>query len=123
MPRNPKNQTQTRNTKKEVDVKVLDMVSDLQDIVNKCDTVINGLAPSIAWQTVVEDFKVERQRLDDNWQNISDDKVWAEAKITKMAVNKIISLVDDYKNDRTLALKEIDDLINEEKIAKDVDNA
>lgn len=123
MPRNPKNQTPEKDIKRESSQEELDLLSDLQEIVNKCDTIINGLAPSIAWQTALEDFKAERQRLDDTWQYITDDKKWFEFRVTKLAVDKIINLVEDYKKDKQKALSEIDMLVNPDKIAKDVDNA
>ena len=95
----------------------------LQDIINRCDLVINGLESSGAWTIVLEDVEETRQRLDDTWQNISNEKQWYEFRVTKMAVMKIINLIDDYKNDLKTASEELFKAQNPDKaIQADVQN-
>ena len=85
--------------------------------------VINGLESSGAWTIVLEDVEETRQRLDDTWQNISNEKDWYEFRVTKMAVMKIINLIDDYKNDRLVASDELFKTQNPDKVIQaDVQN-
>ena len=85
--------------------------------------VINGLESSGAWTIVLEDVEETRQRLDDTWQNISDEKQWYEFRVTKMAVMKIINLIDDYKNDLKTASEELFKAQNPDKVIQaDVQN-
>ena len=77
---------------------------DLQDIINRCQSVVDSLENSGGWSIVLDDFEEQRNRLDDTWQNVSDEKAWFEYRITKLAVMKVLNLVDDYKSDMKLAL-------------------
>lgn len=88
----------------------------LQDVINRCQLIIDGLENNGAWLAVLEDFNEQRQRLDDTWQNVSDDKAWYEYRITKLAVMKVLNLVEDYKSDMKVALEEKFKLDNPDKI-------
>jgi len=66
--------------------------------------VVDSLESNPGWLAVVDDFNEQRWRLDDTWQNVSDDKAWFEYRVTKLAVMKVLNLVDDYKNDMKVAL-------------------
>jgi len=95
----------------------------LQKRINRYQMIVNGLEDSEAWREVVNDFNVERKRMDDNWQKVRDEKQWHEWRITKLAIMKIINIIDDYKNDIRVAKEEINKIDNpDKKIRKDVDN-
>jgi hypothetical protein len=96
----------------------------LQDVINRSDLIINGLEHNRSWELVVEDLGKQQQKLDDSWQYVTDEKKWLEYRITKLATMKLLSLIDDYKNDKGLAQKELFLLENPDKaIQKDYDNA
>ena len=102
---------------------VEDQIKEAQAIVDNAQYIIDGLIGNGAWERVLEDFQKERQRLDDTWQFVQEDKRWYEYRITKMAVLKIVNLIGDYRQDKETALSRIQDLIDtEDRIPKDVDN-
>ena len=94
----------------------------LLDIINRSSAVINGLAGNGAWDIVLGDVEKQRKNLDDNWQFVSDDKKMHEFRVTKMAVMKILNLLQDYTHDKELAQNELHTLQNPVTIInKDVD--
>ncbi len=98
-------------------------IEEAQKIVNRSQTIIDGLRNNQAWEMVIEDFKDERQRLDDTWQYITDEKKWYEYRVTKMAVMKIINMISDYEADMKTAAGKIDKIKSTtEQIPVDVDN-
>lgn len=95
----------------------------LMKIVNRSQTVINGLTESPAWGIVLEDITAHCKELDNTWQYVSDDKKMHEFRITKIAVMKILNLINDYKSDMQRASQELKSLVSPETtIEKDVDN-
>lgn len=98
-------------------------LQSLQEIVNHSQYIIDGLQGNTAWEEVLKDFQQERQRLDDNWQYVSDPAKMNEWRVTKMAVMKIINMLADYEQDKLRALAEIQALKNPDKeIIRDYDN-
>jgi len=95
----------------------------LLGIINRSQTVINGLEECGAWKLVVEDIEKQCKNLDDNWQFVDDEKKLREFRITKMAVLKIKNLIDDYRFDMERATRELKSLVDKKNnIQKDVDN-
>ena len=95
----------------------------LLKIINRSQTVINGLNGNDAWAIVLEDFGNQCKNLDSNWQFVNDEKKMYEFKITKIAAMSVVNLVDNYKfnlQQATQALKETVDHKN--NIEKDTDN-
>ena len=98
-------------------------LEDKRNIASRCQQIIDGLEGNGAWELVLEDFEKQRKRLDDTWQFVKDNDKWYEYRITKLAVNKILTLIDDYKKDMNLATSEIAELENtDNSIIRDVDN-
>ena len=112
-----------QDPRQKVDPEAQKEISEAQERVNRSQTIIDGLRNNQAWEMVVEDSKVGRQRLDDSWQGVTDEKKWVEYRVTKMAVMKIINLIDDYEADMLTAARIIDKIRNSaEQIPVDVDN-
>ena len=88
----------------------------LQGIVGRSQLIVDNLEKNVGWEGVVEDLSKERQRLDDNWQYVIDEKKWLEFRVTKLAVMKILNLLDDYKVDRARASREIYELEHPDKV-------
>ena len=88
----------------------------------ECNTVIDGLSKSKAWEIILRDYGRQRTMIDDNWHMIMDDKKLHELRITKFAVIQLVTTVDKYKLDLKTAQTELKKLDNPEKeIAKDYD--
>lgn len=98
-------------------------IDGLRRIADRCQIVIDNLSHNAGWEAVIEDLTLQKQRLDDTWQYVIDDKKLAEFRVTKMAVVKILNVIEDYKSDKKVALDELYKLENPDKtILKDVDN-
>lgn len=69
----------------------------LVERMSKCQRVIEDLKNSEAWKILMSDMQAERERLDDHWQSISDEKQLVEARVLKMAVMHIVRLTDKYE--------------------------
>ena len=95
----------------------------LLNVVNRSQTVINGLSGNSAWDIVLEDFGNQVKELDANWQFVNDDKKMYEFKVTKMAAMSVINLIDNYKFNLQRATSELKALVDKKNtIAKDVDD-
>jgi len=98
-------------------------IEGLRRIADRCQLVIDNLSGNSGWDAVMEDLSAQKQQLDDTWQYVSDAQKWIEFRVTKMAVAKILNVVNDYKSDKQVALDELYKLENPDKtILKDVDN-
>jgi len=94
---------------------------NLDKIARRSAEVVSGLDNG-AWRIVLEDMEAQRKGLDDNWQFVSDPAKLLEFRVTKMAVMKIINLVNDYRLVGESARTELEKINNpEENIDKDVD--
>jgi hypothetical protein len=99
-------------------------IDELQALINRCQLIVDNLEHNVGWEGVLEDFKRERQRLDDNWQFVTDKEKWIEWRATKMAVIKVLNVVEDYKMDMKTAIEEKFTLENPDKVIQaDVDNS
>ena len=96
---------------------------NLDRIARRSAEVVSGIGDNGAWKIVLEDMEAQRKGLDDNWQFVSDPAKLLEFRVTKMAVMKIINLVNDYKLVGESARAELEKIKNpEENIDKDVDD-
>ncbi len=100
-----------------------DVIKEKLDIVKRAQFIVDGLRDNGAWEMVLEDFGKECNRLDDNWCFVKDVEVWKEWRVTKLAVLKVLNLVDDYKADMDTAQAEIAKITStDDAIIKDFDN-
>ena len=90
--------------------------------VAECQTVISRLSTCPAWAVIKTDLNAQKQFLDDNWQNITDDKKMTEAKILKLAYAHLFSLERKYAEDLAEAQRALEDYQNQDKrVTKDYD--
>ena len=116
MPQDPRPQVS-------VDPEAQKKIDAAKKILNRSQHIVDGLKNNEAWDMVLEDIKSERQRLDDTWHLLTDEKKWYEFRVTKMAVMKIINMISDYESDMKLAASEIDKVKHSaDQIPHDVDN-
>jgi hypothetical protein len=103
---------------------VSERIEGLQQVINRSQQIVDGLSGNAAWDGVLEDFEHERQRLDDSWAYVTDPAKMIEFRAAKMAVVKVLNIIDDYKRDINTALEEKVKLENPDHIIQaDVDNA
>jgi hypothetical protein len=105
-------------------VDINQIIEDLNKRIAKCNRMIEGLGNHGPFLEMLEDFKLTRQRIDDNWQLVSDEKKLQEMRITKLAIMSVINIVEDYKHDLSKAQEELVKIENPDAIIhKDYDNA
>ena len=109
MPENPENPHS--ETKEEA-------IERLQGIVNRNQLIIDNLEHNAGWEGVVEDLSKHKQMLDDTWQYITDEKKWLEYRVTKLAVMKVLNVIDDYRADKSRATQELYEIEHPEKVIK-----
>ena len=96
--------------------------NELVERISECNTVIRDIDNSPAWKVIVKDMGIQKTFLDDNWQNINDDKKTKEARILKLAVMHVLTLKTKYKGDLKTSQDRLDIIRNPKTvIEKDYD--
>jgi len=96
--------------------------NELVERISECNTVIRDIDNSPAWKVIVKDMGIQKTFLDDNWQNINDDKKTKEARILKLAVMHVLTLKTKYEGDLKVAQQRLDIIRNPETVVdKDYD--
>lgn len=96
--------------------------NELVERIGECNTVIRDIDNSPAWKVIVKDMGIQKTFLDDNWQNINDDKKTKEARILKLAVMHVLTLKTKYEGDLKVAQQRLDIIRNPETVVdKDYD--
>lgn len=92
--------------------------------IEECQNVLDHLDKCPAWDVISRDLERNKKFIDDNWQNVTDDKKLLEMKIVKLAYLQLLHMKDNYQIDLDNAQKELNKLQNPETIInKDYDNA
>ena len=106
-----------------VDVPIDDYEQDLINRMEDCRTIVNDLERSPVWRVVFSDIKSSMQLLDDNWQNIYEEKKLMEARILKMANMHVLSLKNKYAEELASVEADFSKLRNQDKeMTKDYDS-
>ena len=106
-----------------VDVPIDDYEQDLINRMEDCRTIVNDLERSPVWRVVFNDIKSSMQLLDDNWQNIYEEKKLMEARILKMANMHVLSLKNKYAEELASVEADFSKLRNQDKeMTKDYDS-
>ena len=118
---------QRESVDNKVDDKVYNEVDDYeQDLINRmedCRTIVDDLERSPVWRVVFNDIKSSMQLLDDNWQNIYEEKKLMEARILKMANMHVLSLKNKYAEELASVEADFDKLRNQDtEMTKDYDS-
>ena len=96
--------------------------NELVERISECNTVIRDIDNSPAWKVIVKDMIRQKDYLDDNWQNINEEKKVKEARILKLAVVHVLTLKKKYQGDLKSASKRLDIIRNPETVVdKDYD--
>ena len=91
--------------------------------ISECEQVVNNLENTPAWQVVHNDMVEGEKQLNDNWQNIWDEKQMLAAKVLKFAYKHVLELKGKYKEELTALKKELSIIENPNKIIrKDYDS-
>lgn len=94
----------------------------LQNRLGECSIVVDELENSVAWKVLLRDTKKQQELIDSNWQDTKPEKIEA-MKALKRATMHILAIPDQYKQEKEIIEKELDDMENPDKvIQKDYDN-
>lgn len=83
---------------------------------SRCEIVLSQLTNNPAWQIVIEDFTKQKQMIDDNWHLVADDNRLKELRVTKMAIQALITAVQNYAADKDRLTREIHELNNPDTV-------
>lgn len=90
--------------------------------ISQCDRIVKDLHKSPVWKILVEDAETKRKFLDDNWQDITDEKILNNMRVKKSAVKYILELKGVYEGELERAKVELKKRSNtENEIIKDYD--
>jgi len=65
----------------------------------ECQLVIDHLRACPAWVVIKNDLTINKQWVDDNWQEITDDVKLQRARELKLAYNHLINIESKYHED------------------------
>ena len=98
------------------------VIEDTINRINECQIVLDEIEKSQVWRILLSDLDKQKQQIDDNWQDLSGEKL-EKARIIKFATNHILSLKDMYSEELKQRKGELKLYQNtEESIIKDYDN-
>jgi phosphoribosyl 1,2-cyclic phosphodiesterase len=96
--------------------------SELVIRIGECENVVNELDNSYIWSIIQKDLQVQRQMLDDNWQEIAEPNKLQKARELKFATLHILNLKEKYKEELEAKKKELGTYQNTDTvIPKDYD--
>jgi len=105
------------------DVSLPDYESDLISRISDCERVVGELDTSPVWGIIQADLQLQRQNIDDRWQEITDPIRVLEARVIKYATMHILNLKVKYNDELEGLRKELDKARNIDKeIVKDYDS-
>ena len=91
--------------------------------IGRCQIIVNEIGTGKAWGFLLEDFSKTKQTIDDNWHLVSDPTKLAELRVTKFAIQTIMTTLLTYQHDLDMAQKELITLQNpKENVSKDWDS-
>lgn len=95
-----------------------DLVRKIED----CRFVIDNLKDNAAFKKVLSDFEQNKKTIDDHWHFVTDPGKLLELRVTKLATNSILNVLDAYQSDLDKAKADLDAIDNQDtKILKDYD--
>ena len=91
--------------------------------ISECEQVVHELNETAAWKIVQRDMETEKQQIDDNWQNIWDEKKVLAMRVLKFACKHILDLKYKYEEELGALKKQLSVLENPSKVVqKDYDS-
>lgn len=104
--------------KKKVNTQTDDIYRRLED----CQLVVDHLKDCPAWRVIRNDLLINKQDVDDRWQEIFDEEKLRAARVVKMAYHHLINLEKTYEEELENFKKQVKDLTSTEtEIIKDYD--
>ena len=126
MPLKPKKPRKKRVIKKKDTAIPLPQLDDEESVhmrrLEECERVINELDNLTVWKIVCKDLEVQRQMLDDNWQEIHEPLKLQKARELKFATLHILNLKQKYQEELESIQKLLGLMKNtENEVIKDYD--
>lgn len=90
----------------------------LQRKVNRNSIIVSELKNSQAWAYIVEDFNLEKQRIDDSWAIVDDPKSLTELRIAKLAILQILNMASAYEHDLKVASEQLEKVDDPDALAQ-----
>lgn len=89
--------------------------------ISRNSQVVNELDNSAAWKIIKEDFEKEKERIDNTWHLVPEEKKndLMELRVAKMAIMQILSMNEAYRHDLLKAQEQL----SKESISQEFANA
>jgi hypothetical protein len=71
----------------------------LRTRLENCHTVVSHLESCPAWEIIVKDLLANKQYIDDNWQDIVDDKKLQRARELKNSYKHLLDIKEKYQEE------------------------
>ena len=89
--------------------------------ISECEQVINDLENSPAWRILLKDLQLQKQQIDDRWQDLTGNDL-EKMRVIKFANNHILALKNAYVEELKQLRVELNTYQNLDKnIIKDYD--
>lgn len=77
--------------------------------ISRNSQVVNELDNSAAWRLIKEDFEKEKERIDNTWHLVPDEKKeqLMELRVAKMAIMQILAMNESYRYDLLKAQEQL----------------
>lgn len=82
--------------------------------------IADQLGTSDVWDLVLQDAKRWKQKMDDEWQNVVDDKVLSQMRIVKQAYLFLTQVPERYKREAKMLEDEIKSRKDYENTVEDI---
>lgn len=98
-----------------------DVIDEVILRIDECQRVLEELENSATWKILIKDIQLQKQQIDDNWQDMTEEKL-EKARILKFAAKHILNLKDSYLEELKQRQEELKVYQNpQENIIKDYD--
>lgn len=77
--------------------------------ISRNSQVVQELEGSAAWKIIKEDFEKERDRIDNTWHMVPEERKndLTELRVAKMAITQILNMPENYRHDLVKAQEQL----------------
>lgn len=90
--------------------------NDLNARITRCSAIINGLENYEPFKMFLDDFKAQKDLIDNNWHLITDEKQLMQFRVTKFATLSLLDSIENYKHDLKKCQQDLTALLEPDKV-------
>lgn len=90
--------------------------------ISECQLVVDKLDNDPAWIIIFNDLELLKQQIDNNWQEIDDEKKLERARVMKYAITHLMQMKKNYSDELIAVSEQLKKIQNpQEETSKDYD--